>query len=443
MSNRLQYREHLLSIFDTAVRAVAPDGALMRNMRLEGDKLYAGERVYDLAKFKRIFVLGGGKGAAPMAKAIEELFGERLADGMVVVKYDHTLPLKHIGLMEASHPVPDASGEKAAAKILEMAQQAGEGDLVICVFTGGASALTPAPAEGITLEDIQKTTSALLSCGATIHELNAVRKHLGRFGGGMLAKAAYPAEVLSLIVSDVIGDDLSVIASGPTAPDPSSFADCDEIIKRFGIADKLPLAVAKRLADGLKGLVDETPKPGDPLFAKVHNILAATNHQALEAAWKKAEEFGYAPRIITEKMMGEAREQAEALISEARAACGKPASGSAPLCLLAGGETTVSIRGKGKGGRNQEMALKAALCLEGDSRICGLFAGTDGTDGPTDAAGGFAFADSVALMKPIGDPNAYLDDNNSYVILKGGGDLLITGPTLTNVMDLAIILVNK
>ncbi|MBQ3058999.1 MAG: glycerate kinase [Desulfovibrio sp.] len=432
----------LRQIFDAAIMAVAPDTALQRHLHVEKGKwLCSGERRWQL-EGRRIFVFGAGKGVSPMAQAVEDLLGDSIEDGLVVVKYDHDLPLQRIRQVQAGHPVPDENGVLAARQILQMAAACTAQDLVLCLLTGGASALTPAPGTGMGLEDLQAVTQLLLSCGATIQELNAVRKHLSVFSGGQLARAVNGAQLCSVIVSDVVGDPLDVIASGPTAPDPTTFADCAEIIRRFNLENRLPAAVRQHLALGLDGKIPETPKPGDPLFERVDNILAATNRQALEAAAQAAEACGYEPCILTDRMTGEARVRAADLVAEAKVRQGHLDSSGRGICLLAGGETTVTITGKGKGGRNQEMALAAALELEGHTGICGLFAGTDGTDGPTDAAGGYAFADSVARMGGRSRAAEFLQANDSNSALTASGDLLWTGPTLTNVMDLSILLIN-
>ena len=435
------FRTILYDIFEAGLRAVAPDGALLRHARLDKDILYLGHGIYPLAG-KKLTVLGGGKGAAPMALALENLLGDRISDGLIVVKYAHGLPLRRIRQLEAGHPVPDAAGMAATQTLLRMAAEVDKNDCVICVFTGGASALTPAPVEGVSLEDLQQTTSLLLECGATIDQLNAVRKHLSRFSGGHLARICQPARVCSVIVSDVVGDALDVIASGPTVPDVSSFADCWRIVEQFSLTEKLPAPVRERLLAGCRGHREETPKPGDSLFHNVDNVLVATNRQALEAAATRAREHGYIPRILTDAMTGEAREQGQWLAREALSAAQGLRPDDAPLCLLAGGETTVTLRGQGKGGRNQEMALAASLALEGEPRVAALFAGTDGSDGPTDAAGGYAFGDSAVRLREHGDPRRFLDANNSYAALHLSGDLLITGPTRTNVMDMALLLVS-
>ncbi len=394
-----QQREILRRIFDAALDAVAPEGALLHHLRLDGPGragLVADGRRRDLAG-RRVRVLGAGKGVAPMALALEDMLDSRLDEGFIVVKYDHGLPLHRIRQADAGRPVPDASGVRATRHMLDMARTCTEQDLLICLLTGGASALTPAPAPGLGLADLQETTRLLLDCGATIHELNAVRKHLSSFSGGQLARAAGRASVLSVIVSDVVGDPLDVIASGPTAPDASSFGDCREILDRFGLEDKLPVAAREYLRAGLAGRVPETPKPGDPLFGRVQNILAATNRQALDAAAEAATACGYLPCVLTDRMTGEARQKAVELAGEARRRAASLGQDSKGLCLLAGGETTVTIRGKGRGGRNQEMALAAALELEDQPCVCALFAGTDGTDGPTDAAALTPIMDTLSL----------------------------------------------
>jgi hydroxypyruvate reductase len=437
-----EYRSRLRGILDAALAAVAPDGALARHVRVEDALLCIGEEKHDLRK-RRPLVLGAGKGAAPMAAALESLLGEHAARGRIVVKEGHALPLAGIRVDEAGHPVPDARGERAAREMLREAQNAGEGDLVLCLFTGGASALTPAPPRGISLEDMRTTTHLLLECGAAIHEINAVRKHLSTFSGGRLAAAAAPAPVISLIVSDVVGDDPGVIASGPTAPDDSTFAYCLETAERFAITDRLPVSVLRHLEAGAAGKIPETPKSGDPLFARVGNRLIATNRQALDAAAEAARALGYTARILTSSLSGDSRECAAQFTEQACLAARTLREDDPPLCLLFGGETTLTLRGGGKGGRNQEMAVTAAMRLRGLRNIAALFADTDGTDGPTDAAGGFAFGDTLDLAERAGlDAGACLDDNDCYTFLDGCGHLLRTGPTLTNVMGMGIFLVH-
>ena len=435
-----EYQKELRTILDAALAAVAPDGALARHVRIQDDQLLVDDTKYDLAS-RRLLVVGAGKGAAPMAAALEELLGERISQGQIIVKEGHNLPLKHIRLVEASHPMPDERGERATHALLRIAESAGKDDLVICLLTGGASALTPALAQGITLADMRRTTELLLECGAVIHEINAVRKHLSVYTGGRLAAAAAPAPVLSLIVSDVVGDNLDVIGSGPTAPDASTFAECLEIAERFGIKARLPGPVLQRLVDGAAGLIPETPKADDPLFERVRNVLIATNAQALDAAAETARKLGYAPRILTSTLTGNCKEKARELTEQACQAAEALKPGDTPLCLLFGGETTLHLRGTGMGGRNQEKAVVAAQCLRGRKGIAAVFADTDGTDGPTDAAGGFASGSTLDTAAKLGlDPQPYLDNNDCYNFLEKCGHLLVTGPTLTNVMGIGIFL---
>lgn len=435
-------QKNLRAIFDAGVRAVAPDAALKRHLQYDGQRLGVKDFGVDM-QGRRLLVVGAGKGAAPMAHAVEELLGERIHEGRVIVKYDHGLPLQRIALVEAAHPVPDRAGMAAAQDVLSLALSATERDVVLCLLTGGASALTPALCSGMELEDLRATTGLLLECGASIHEINAVRKHLSVFSGGQLARAASPALVLSLIVSDVVGDDLDVIASGPTVPDNSTFVLCRDIARRYDIWDRLPQVVRQRLHDGAEGRLPETPKAGDAIFSRVHNCLVATLDQALDAAAEEARARGFVPRVLTSSLTGEARDKARELVEIAVREARQLTPDSAPLCLLAGGETTVRLCGKGKGGRNQEMALAACIALHGEERVCGLFAGTDGSDGPTDAAGGFAHG--AALGAVLGNDGsiarAHLEENNSYVWLERSGLLLKTGPTRTNVMDMAVLLV--
>lgn len=446
-------KTHLEALMDAALSAVAPDGAVLRHLALDGTRLCllddeGKEPVWttDLANRRKVCVYGAGKGAAPMALALENLLKDRVDDGLVIVKYDHGLPegeLKKVRVLEAAHPVPDEAGFVAANRLVDEASLLQQDDLALLVFTGGASALTPALREGMDLASLQELTSLLLSCGATIHEINTLRKHLSRLSGGSLARAVFPAEGLGLIVSDVVGDDLDVIASGPTVPDSSTFADCQAIVEKYALLPRLPKAVAHVLELGLAGRAPETPKAGDPAFGRVKNALVATNRQALRAARLKAEELGYEVGLVTDRMEGEARDEAKKLVEAALAAQRERGSKGKPLCLLAGGETTVTIKGSGLGGRNQEMALAASLALQDAENIACLFLGTDGTDGPTDAAGGFAFADDAKAWEKAGiDAHAALLANDSYHLLEETGTLCRTGPTRTNVMDVAMVLVS-
>jgi glycerate 2-kinase len=436
-------KSRLEEIYLTGLRAVDPEEAIRRNVQLNGDHLQVGGRSYPLASFKRIIVTGFGKGTAPMAKALEEILGDRLTEGWIIVKYDHGIPLKKVQVMEAGHPIPDKSGLQATRFLLDRLKECTAEDLVLCAFSGGGSALSPAPRAPLELSEKQQTTQLLLDCGATIFELNSIRKHLSVSKGGQLARIAYPATLVSLFLSDVVGDTLEAIASGPTVPDSSTFADCLQIVERYGLSEKLPPRVLKLWRDGAQGLIEETPKPGDAVFQRVQNLIVGNNRAALLASAQKAAQLGYNTLILSSFIQGEAREIAHffAAVGKEIVASGHPVS--PPACILAGGETTVTMRGVGKGGRNQELVLATALSMEGWPQIAILSAGTDGSDGPTDAAGAFADGDtSQRALKQGINPQEYLLNNDSYNFFKLLGDLLITGPTRTNVMDVICLLVN-
>ncbi len=434
------YRAKALSIFKEGLKAVDPYNAVKRHIRVLGPKRVAidGRRfIYD-----RLYVLGAGKAVCAMAKAVEELLGPDITEGLVVTKYGHGLRLKRTGVIEAGHPLPDSKGLKGAREVLKLAARATKGDLVIALISGGASALLPAPREGITLAHKQRITELLLRSGAEIQEINAVRKHLSQIKGGGLLKAVYPAGAVTLIVSDVVGDDLSTIASGPTSPDRTTFAGCLEVLERYGLTGKAPRAVIKFLKEGARGLHEETLKPGETIATRCRNIIVARNLQALLAAKKRASSLGFKTVVLTSMLRGDTRWAARFLASIAKEArrSGNPLK--TPACILAGGETTLEVRGDGKGGRNQEFALVFALEVAGLGGITLLSAGTDGTDGPTDAAGAFADTQTIERALSLGmDPRAYLAKNDSYTFFKRLGDLIITGPTGTNVMDMAVVIV--
>ncbi len=438
----------LKAIWDAGVCAVAPDKALLAHLRIVPSPGFTiGSKVLEAGNFHwqlgsgRIFCLGAGKGVAPLASALEGLLGASLSGGFVVAKKGHALPLERIKIAEASHPLPDQSSIAAGENLLCTSARCKPDDLLICLFTGGASALCAAPAPGLALEDLRHATEYLLRCGAEIQEINAIRKHLSLIGGGRLLQNCRARKILALFISDVIGDDFSVIASGPTAPDPSSFDDCLAIVAKYGLKASFPKAVLAYLELGARGLAAETAKKGEKRFDSVHNLLIASNRDALFQAAREAEKCSLRPMILTDRLRGEARNVACDLVAKAREIASSLKTGDSPVCLLAGGECTVRLTGNGLGGRNQEMALAASLELAGDSRICALFAGTDGTDGPTDAAGGFAFGESVAKMGGRREALAMLEANDSYHALKRSGDLFHSGPTRTNVMDLALILI--
>ncbi|MDP2690376.1 MAG: glycerate kinase [Deltaproteobacteria bacterium] len=447
LSARERAKKNAREIFLSGVEAASPYAAVKERLRVIARKNSARLKINGLSlnlnDFKNIYIAGAGKGVCPMARAVEETLGGRLTRGCVVTKHGHGERLGKVEVIEASHPIPDKSGVNAAKKILSLASNAGPDGLVIFLLSGGASALLCAPAPGITLDDKRRTTRLLINSGAAIGEINAVRKHLSMIKGGGLARAAFPAAVITLIVSDVVGDDISTIGSGPTAPDPAAFSGCIEILKRYGLLERTPARVLKRLKDGEAGRLPETPKPGDSAFQNCRNFIVAGNGAALGAARKTALSLGYRTLLLSSTLTGPTHAAAgflSSILKEIKKT-GNPVR--PPACLLAGGETTLEVRGRGKGGRNQELALVAALGLEGAEGITLLSAGTDGTDGPTDAAGAFAFSDTIRRAKSTGlDAQKYLADNDSHRFFKKLNDLLVTGPTGTNVMDMVVGLVD-
>jgi len=420
-------RRQALSIFKAALAAADPAAAVVR--RLEGR---------DYSGFRHIYVVGAGKAGASMSRAAERVLGRRITAGLVNVKDGHVARLRRIELNECGHPVPDERGVAGAARIARMAESAGRDDLMLCLISGGASALLPLPAEPVTLEEKQAVTRLLLACGANIHEINAVRKHISRIKGGQLARLAHPAAVEALLLSDVIGDDLDVIGSGPTAPDASTFAAAAAILDRYAIRDRVPASIRDRIAAGFAGAIAETPKPGDAVFRRVRNTIVGSNRLALDAAAARARELGFRTLVLSSTIEGETREIARmhAAIAREIADSGQPVK--PPACIITGGETTVTIRGEGLGGRNQEFALAAAIDLAGMQATVVLSAGTDGTDGPTDAAGAIADGDTLRRNP---DAARYLEANDSYHYFHPLGDLVMTGPTNTNVADVRILLV--
>jgi hydroxypyruvate reductase len=401
-----------------------------------------GDRSYTLGDYERVIVVGAGKASAPMAAAVEEVLGERVAGGLVVVKYGHTHPTRTVQLREASHPIPDESCVNGTAELVSLLETTGPKDLVVVVLSGGGSALMLLPAEGISLLDMQQTTDVLLRAGATINELNTIRKHLEQAKGGGLARLAAPSDVLALVLSDVVGNPLDVIASGPTVPDTSTFADTCGIVDRFGIWDRLPESVARRLRDGRDGKIADTPKPGDSLFDRVQTVVVASNELAAEAGVRQAESEGLSALLLSTYVEGEAREVAKVVAALAREEVARNRPLARPACLILGGETTVHVTGSGVGGRNQELALAAAQKIAGLENVTIAALATDGNDGPNDATGALADGSTVARARAAGlDPDAHLTNNDAYHFFEGLGDLLITGPTNTNVNDLLFVFV--
>ena len=392
----------------------------------------------------RLVVVGAGKASGAMAAAVEEMWGDRVTSGLVVVKDGHRVPTRTIEVVEAGHPVPDARGVRAARGILDRVPGLAADDLVLVLVSGGASSLTPAPVEPITLADKQAMTRLLLAAGADIHQLNAVRKHCSRFKGGQLARAASPAHVAALLLSDVIGDPPDVIGSGPTAPDASTYREAWDVLARFDLVDRVPAPIREHLAAGVSGQIAETPKPGDPLFGRVDNAVIGNNQLVVDAAARRAAALGYRPHVLGRGVSGEARSLAREFARIAGEIAGGRHPAAAPACVIAGGETTVTVRGSGRGGRCQEFALAAAIELDGRRGAVVLAAGTDGTDGPTDAAGAIADGETAARARAAGlDLGRGLEANDSNPVFDALGDLVVTGPTHTNLLDLYVLLVEE
>lgn len=440
-------RSEALSLFQTSVKAVNPYEAIRRFVQVDGNRLFIGQKSQpqtelDLKKYEHIFLVGGGKATAPMALAMEDLLGKRIKKGIINVKYGFTEDLSFTTIIEADHPLPDRNGVEGTKKILALLENAGERDLVFSLISGGGSALLPHPAGNISLEEKQAITKNLLKCGASIDEINAIRKHISASKGGQMARVASPATTVNLMLSDVVGDRMDVIASGPFVPDMSTFKDSLQILEKYELED-IPLSVKEHLQRGIDNSIPETPKEGDPLFDKVYNIVIGSNILSLEAAREGAEKHGYKCIILSSMIEGETRDVADVHVAIAREVLktGRPVQ--PPACIISGGETTVTIYGTGLGGRNQEFCLKAAMGIEDfPPRVVILSGGTDGNDGPTDAAGAIVDPLTINRGKEKGlDASEYLANNDSYHYFEKTGDLLLTGPTNTNVMDVRFILV--
>ena len=398
---------------------------------------------YKTGKYETLLTIGFGKAAYQMALAVEESLGDLLTNGLVITKYGYGGTLKNIKIEEAAHPIPDENGLKATNRMIELLKKnATEKTLVLCLISGGGSALLVAPYKGITLEEKKDVTKLLLKAGADIEELNTVRKHISRVKGGRLAEHCYPARIISFILSDVIGDHLETIASGPTAPDETTYKHALTVLKKFNLFKKVSPSVLDLLRKGEKGIIPETLKKDNPVFKKVTNIIVGNNKKALQAIKHQAVKLGFNAQIISAELSGEAREVAKSLANLALKT--QKTSPNLPLFLISGGETTVTVKGPGIGGRNTELALAFALEIAGKKGITLLSAGSDGTDGPTDAAGVIVNGDTVHKAKDLGlDPERFLENNDSYNFFKKTGGLFITGPTGTNVMDIQIIVVDS
>lgn len=435
-------RRAALDVLAAALEAADPRKAVVHSLRREGDTLCVAEKRYDLRQYDRVLVVGAGKAGAAMAAGVEDVLGDRVSGGVVNVKYGHVAPTRRVEIHEAAHPVPDESGLAGTRRMVELLREAGPRDLIITVISGGGSALMDLPVDGITLDEMKALTDAMLRSGATINEINTIRKHLSEVKGGGLARIASPATVISLILSDVVGNPLDFIASGPTVPDSTTFRDAWAVLERYGLTEVVPRRIAERLQAGVLGLVPETLKDGDPAFERVQNVVVASNELAAAAAEEKARDLGFSTLLLSTFVEGEAREVAKVFAAIAREvlAYGRPVP--RPACIIAGGETTVTVRGDGKGGRNQEIALSAAIKIAGLEDVMIVPAATDGNDGPTDATGAIADGSTVARARALGlDPADFLSRNDAYHFFERLGDLIKTGPTNTNVNDLTFVYV--
>ncbi len=430
---REKIKAKAIDIFKDAIQRVDPKRVTTEALR--------GMKV-DFRSGGRLFVVGLGKAAFPMAEAAEDFFGDKISKGAIVTKYGHGGSLKLIEVFEAGHPIPDENGVRGTQKILDIAGGAQDRDIVLILISGGGSSLLVAPADGISLSDVKAVNQSLTTSGADIYEINSVRKHLSNVKGGNLSSATYPARVISLILSDVVGDDISTIASGPTAPDPTTFVDAVTVIERYDLTSDIPKSVIDRLSLGSEGKIPETPKKGDQIFDKVKNVVVGDAKMALSAAQERANDEGFNALVLSSSFTGDTknlsrfhRDIAMEIVKAKRPT--KP-----PACIISGGESTVCVKGSGRGGRNTHFALHFAIDAKGMDGVYGLFCGSDGTDGPTDAAGAFAAHDTIDRAEEIGlDAENYLAENDSYTFFEALGDLIITGPTKTNVMDIRLVFV--
>ena len=436
-------RNTVLQVLEAALEAADPVRAVLHHVSLDGDQLRLADQIIDLTDVDRILVTGAGKAGAPMSQALEAVLGDRIAAGLVVVKDGHQAPTQIIEICEAGHPVPNEAGVTAGRRILELLAETTDRDLVINLLSGGGSALLVAPAEGLTLADLQAMTASLLGAGATINEINCLRKHCSLVKGGQLARSIHPARFATLAVSDVIGSPLDVIASGPTVPDSGDWQETRSIVEKFQLMPSLPSPIRARLEAGWRGELPDTPNAGDPLFEGNPTLVVADNRTAMAAAETRARELGFNTVWMSSYVEGEASEVAKVLCGFGREVARHGLPVPTPACLLFGGETTVTLGDdSGEGGRNQELALAAAFELA--DQPCTILASlaTDGTDGPTDSAGALADAGSLQRGMAAGlNPRRHLTGHNAYPWLTAAGDMLVTGPTMTNVNDLMALFV--
>ena len=437
----MNYQKIAEQIFLAGIDGVLPDKLIRDHLRVVGDELMLGRRRYSLKSLANIYVIGAGKASALMALEVENLLGWRISGGEVIVKYGHGCALQSVRVTEANHPVPDVNGFAATARIMRLAQSATRSDLIICLLSGGGSALLTDFPEGSSPDEMIRLNDILVKCGARIEEINAVRKHLSKVKGGGLARAADPAALTSLVLSDVPGDSLDVIASGPTTSDPTTYQDALALLDRYHLVSSVPGNLLQHLQEGAAGIRPETPKAGDPVFIRTQNLIIGSNRHALAAAQKKAIGLGLDCLIYDDELQGDVSVVAERLVQTALQTR-KTRRVRKPVCLLFGGETTVRVTGDGLGGRNQHLALLTAQLLQHHPGITVLCAGTDGTDGPTDAAGAVVNSETVACaLDRAMDPAAYLQSFNAYCFFHKAGGHILTGPTRTNVMDIVVIII--
>lgn len=440
----LDQRARMLALesLEAAVKAVDPKQIIKSKLSLKNSILNVDRYHFNLEKFKHVYVIGGGKASGSMANAIEQILGKYITAGIVNVPYGDKSKTSIIKLHEASHPIPDETGVQGTTQMLKIAEQANENDLIICLISGGGSSLMPLPRGEVSIADKREITDALLKCGATINEINTVRKHISEFKGGWLAKKGYPATILNLILSDVLGDPLDFIASGPTVPDSTTFSDAVKVLKKYALWDKAPKTIKKILSDGEKGLIPETPKVNDEAFKKVFNVVVGNNRLASQTACKQLKLNKLNTLLLTTTLEGEAQHVGTVLSSIASEVVSSDNPIPKPAGIVVGGETTVTVTGKGLGGRNQEIALAAALKLKTADGIVVASLSTDGIDGPTDAAGAIVDGKTLKKAEKKGlTPEEYLAKNDSYNFFSKIGDLIFTGPTGTNVNDVSVIVV--
>lgn len=431
-------------IMNAALEAVDPQAAVLNSMKRTDDIIEVNGEIYDLNSINRVLLVGAGKAGQPMASAVQKILGTHLTDGYVIVKEGYAIKkdaTDQFEIIEARHPIPDSRGVTGTEKIIQLLENTRQDDLVICLISGGGSALMVSPVRGVSLQDLQKLTEVLLASGATVNEINVLRKHLDRVKGGQIARYASPAKLICLILSDVVGDPLDVIASGPTLPDPSTFKDALSILERYQISDQMPLSIIDHLNQGRDAKVGETPKPGEQTFSRANNLIVGSNRTATHAALLQAQLEGFNTSILTNYIQGEASQVGRVYAAILRQMANEDQPIPRPACLIVGGETTVTIQGDGIGGRNQEIALSAVRDLAELNDVALITLSTDGGDGPTEAAGAVVTGGTYQRAQVQNmDPQTFLDNNNAYNFFKPLDDLLITGPTQTNVNDLAFLL---